>query len=858
MIFALFGIIAILLVFIVSLSSCTKEFVVDVKSNPPEGGDVFPSQGTYKEGSSVILNASPKGEYLFDGWSGDASGSSSSIEVIVDDNKNITANFVLKKYGLTLETIGKGDIKETIVSTGKKTDYNSGTVVRLEAVPSTGYYFSGWSFDITSDINPIEVTIDRPKTIKATFKKLSYELRVLTQGEGTVTEEIINTSKSADYEFETTVRLTATPEEGSDFIEWEDSGAFTEQNPFDIIITEPKLVKAVFEYDLFNLGVGKWKIRKPKESQKAIYNVYSIVFNRNRSFRLNYSSGQISGTYSVTSNSSIVLNNVGSLSNVQINNNQISFNLNITALFQFNVTGSRVQTYQANRTYIPDQNFEQALVDAGYDTTIDTYIDDSSMLAVTQLDLSNKQIADFTGLEEFVNLTDLNLSGNTITSVPLVNLNQLTTLNLSSTGLTELDLSQNSNITSLDLSGNTGLSCVKVSQQIYQQVPSGWIYDSTTSFELECDCPTLSLTSGAPIQELCDGDAMQSLVYEFGGTGTTINVGTMPTGLQSSISSGTLTISGTPVFTNNDYSFSVFTSDGNTNCSQVSQTVTLSKNQSSPSLTLDSGSYNQTIDLGNSMTPIVLTYGGATSSLTITGLPYTQSGNTVTIDKTFTVAGTYSGTITTISSGGCNEITQSIVITVNAPVVTATATAGNTTTSGYTTTGGNTCTPNIVAQSSSYGKYCTCSSNSNVIFDYSGSPPGSGCRISVEFFGSSGALNQTATAGQYWDPIEFEFYLYDCSGVSRNTSANFDITITGLPPGMKDAIKERSVIQMGAYQNNGLTTSADFSSTSTQTNSVYIYDESIASPGSYEYTVNATLSTDSSISVCFKSVIVVN
>ncbi|MDC3276370.1 hypothetical protein OAU75_02030, partial [Flavobacteriaceae bacterium] len=320
--------------------------------------------------------------------------------------------------------------------------------------------------------------------------------------------------------------------------------------------------------------------------------------------------------------------------------------------------------------------------------------------AVAQLDLSNRQITDFTGLEEFVNLTDLNLSGNTITSVPFVNLNKLTTLNLSNTGLTELDLSQNSNISSLDLSGNTGLSCVKVSQQIYQQVPSGWIYDSTTSFELECDCPTLSLSSGTPIQEICDGDAMQSLSFEYGGTGTTINVGTMPPGIVSNINSGTLTISGTPVFTNNDYSFSVFTSDGNTNCSQVSQTVTLSKNQSSPSLTLDSGSYNQTIDLGNSMTPIVVTYGGATSSLTITGLPYTQSGNTVTIDKTFTTAGTYSGTITTISSGGCNEITQSIVVTVNAPVVTNAGGGGGTTTGG-TTTGGN----NSSAQSCSVRTY---------------------------------------------------------------------------------------------------------------------------------------------------------
>ena len=680
----------LLLIFIASLSSCTKEFVLEASVSPVGAGTVFPSEGTYKEGSSVTLNATPKGEYLFDRWSGDASGTSSSINIQVDGNKNVVANFVLRKYELLLSVVGEGEITETIINSGKRTDYDSGTLVRLEAVPAYGYYFSGWSFDASGETNPVEINIDRPKNVRATFKKLSYELRVLTQGEGEVKEEIINTSKSTDYEYETTVRLTATPSEGSDFIEWEESGVATELNPFDIIITEPKTITAVFEYDLFNLGVGKWKIKKPKQSQKSlVYDVYSIIFNRNRSFRLNYSSGQISGTYSVTSNSNITLDNYGSLSNVQINNNQISFNLNITGLFQFDVEGERVDEYQPNQTYISDQNFEQALVDAGYDTTIDSYIDDSSMLGVTQLDLSNKQITDFTGLEEFVNLTDLNLSGNTITSVPLVNLNQLTNLNLSNTGLTLLDLSQNINISSLDLSGNTGLSCVKVSQQIYQQVPSGWTYDSTTSFELECDCPTLSLTSGTSSQILCDGDAMQSLVYEFGGTGTTINVGTMPSGLQSSISSGTLTISGTPIFTNNDYSFSVFTSDGNTNCSQVSQTVTLSE-KDSPLLTLISGAYNQTITLGDSMQPIVFSFGGSTTSVTITGpepQDISQSGNTITISGDFDETGTNTGTITTISSGGCNEITQSIGVTVNAPVSTNT---GNTTTSGNTISSGGT------------------------------------------------------------------------------------------------------------------------------------------------------------------------
>ena len=650
---------------------------MDASVSPVGAGTVIPSEGTYKEGSTVTLNASPDGEYSFDRWSGDASGTSSSIEIQVDGNKNVVANFVLRKYELLLSVVGEGEITETIVNTGKRTDYDSGTLVRLEAVPAYGYYFSGWSFDASGEINPVEINIDRPKNVRATFKKLSYELLVKAQGEGTVTEEIINTSKSTDYEYETTVRLTATPEEGSDFIEWEDSGAMTELNPFDIIITEPKVITAIFEYDLFNTGVGKWKIRRPKESQKTLYfNVYSIIFNRNRSFRLNYSSGQISGTYSVNSNSNITLNNYGSLSNVQINQGQISFNINITGLFQFNVVGNRVQTYQQNKTHIPDQNFEQALIDAGYDTTIDTYIDDSSMLAVSQLDLSDRQITDFTGLEEFVNLTDLNLSGNTVTSVPLVNLNKLTTLNLSNTGLTELDLSQNSNITSLNLSGNSALSCVKVNSQIYQQVPSGWTYDSTTSLELECDCPTLSLISGTSSQTLCEGEAMQPLVYEFGGTGTTINILNLNNyRLQSSINSGTLTISGTPMLNqSNSYSFSVFTSDGNANCSQVSKTFTLSRNPNSPSLILDSGSYAQSISAdAQSTSPgaigaIVVTYGGTATGLTITGLPsslqITQSGQTYTIQGNIITAGTYNGIITSVSSGGCSEITRSIQIIV--------------------------------------------------------------------------------------------------------------------------------------------------------------------------------------------------
>ena len=660
-----------------AISSCTKEFVLDIIVNPPEGGSVFPSDGTFKNGTTVTLNATPNNEYVFTGWSGDAIGNNTSVQVTVDDNKSVVANFRLVQYELTTSVNGQGSITETIINTGK-TDYDSGTKVRLEAVPAQGYYFKEWSGDLQGDTNPADLIINSVKNVTATFEKLSYELRIQTVGEGTVTEEIISTGKSTDYLYGTTVRLTATPEEGSDFYGWENEEVVSTDNPFDITISEPKFIKAFFEYELFNEVVGKWKIKKKRQQQQQksrIYDVKSIVFNQDKSFKLNYSAGQISGTFSVDSNSAITLNGSGSLSNIVVVDNQINFNLNVTSLFEFEVTGTKDQDYQPNRTAILDQNFEQALIDLGYDDLIDGFVNDSELIAINDLDLSDRQITDFSGLEEFINLVTLNLSGNILSDVPLVNLNKLTSLNLSNTGLTQVDLSQNNNITTLDITNNPNLSCVKVSSQIFQQIPSGWIYDNVTSFGLE-DCPKLLLISGEKSQVICNGQPIDPIVFEYGGAGVSVNTDTLPSGLESNIVNDELTISGTPIFTDENYTFSVYTSGSSTNFSQASQTISLTKNENSSGIRLISGSFNQTINVLQTIQPIVVTYTGAATGLNIVGPDdegeISQSGNNYTINASFTAAGTYSGTITTISDGGCPEVVQDIVITVNPAPVTNT------------------------------------------------------------------------------------------------------------------------------------------------------------------------------------------
>ncbi|HEY5326972.1 MAG TPA: ice-binding family protein [Mucilaginibacter sp.] len=52
-----------------------------------------PDQPTYNNGTSVQLTATPNSGYTFTSWSGDATGSTNPLTVVMTANKNITANF---------------------------------------------------------------------------------------------------------------------------------------------------------------------------------------------------------------------------------------------------------------------------------------------------------------------------------------------------------------------------------------------------------------------------------------------------------------------------------------------------------------------------------------------------------------------------------------------------------------------------------------------------------------------------------------------------------------------------------------------------------------------------------------------
>lgn len=130
--------------------------------------------------------------------------------------------------------------------------------------------------------------------------------------------------------------------------------------------------------------------------------------------------------------------------------------------FLFNLTNSYCQT-----TNIADPNFEQALIDLGYDNIIDGTVVTSAIDTVTVLDISNLGISDIGGIEGFANLESFTCSYNPIGQFDLSNNSNLKHLWCDSCELTTLDITSNplvnqlscsyNNFTQLDLTQNLDL-----------------------------------------------------------------------------------------------------------------------------------------------------------------------------------------------------------------------------------------------------------------------------------------------------------------------------------------------------------------------------------------------------------------
>ena len=59
------------------------------------------------------------------------------------------------------------------------------------------------------------------------------------------------------------------------------------------------------------------------------------------------------------------------------------------------------------QTYVPDDNFEQKLINLGYDTgPLDDFVPTANISSVINLFIGSSNISDLTGIEDFASLSD--------------------------------------------------------------------------------------------------------------------------------------------------------------------------------------------------------------------------------------------------------------------------------------------------------------------------------------------------------------------------------------------------------------------------------------------------------------------
>ena len=258
-----------------------------------EGGNVSTSGGAYNENASVSVTATPAQGYEFSGWTG-TTLTGNPITIKVRSNQTLTANFIRSKYTLTIDTVGSGEVAQQIVNSARETtEYESGKTIRLTATPQSDFLFYDWEY-LPNDLiensyeNPLELVMDRSKTVTATFEE---KLPLINPD---------NTDKN------------------NTIGKWK----IRKKRPGSQSSTSARLVDC---------------------------EINEIIFRTDNSFTIITETSTITGQYSIDSETSISLNqgetNIGSLTGIILTENYISFNIDMAGVCNEQLEADKDPTY---------------------------------------------------------------------------------------------------------------------------------------------------------------------------------------------------------------------------------------------------------------------------------------------------------------------------------------------------------------------------------------------------------------------------------------------------------------------------------------------------------------------------------
>lgn len=351
---------------VAKIGSIEKETTVEIKETVIESIDIVSLTTNSTVGDIVEFKAIVK----------DQLGNIVDIEPTWDiegdiaqmaTNQGLLNTLEYIKDGQGRVTVSIGDIKSTVDVTIEKRKFNIITIVSgvgsvsrtpdsdiyidgdkvvLTANPSEGWSFKGWEGELRSSKNPLEITMDSDKIIKAVFEPNTFTLNTSVIGNGSISRDV-NLQK---YEYGSAITLSAIPQDGWIFDHWE-GDVSGENSQSTISINSDKNVVAVFTKKKYNIEVttsGEGEVEKIESG----INTFKLTAKPRDGWTFERWEGDITG------NTNPVVTTINGNKNVKAVFVQKEFNLNIESEGMGSVNKFTRNGTDFELTAIPSEGWE--------------------------------------------------------------------------------------------------------------------------------------------------------------------------------------------------------------------------------------------------------------------------------------------------------------------------------------------------------------------------------------------------------------------------------------------------------------------------------------------------------------------
>ncbi len=224
-----------------------ETYNVTVTATPTAGGTVS-GGGTYDEGTSATVTATPNAGYHFVNWKEGSNvvSTSASYTFTVTSNRNLVAYFELSPVPTYNVTVTANPTAGGTVSGGGT--YDEGTSVTVTAAPNAGYHFVNWKegSNVVSTNSSYTFTVTSNRNLVAYFELSPVPTYNVTVTANPTAGGIV--SGGGTYDEGTTATVTATPNAGYHFVNWkEGSNVVSTNSSYTFTVTSNRNLVAYFE-----------------------------------------------------------------------------------------------------------------------------------------------------------------------------------------------------------------------------------------------------------------------------------------------------------------------------------------------------------------------------------------------------------------------------------------------------------------------------------------------------------------------------------------------------------------------------------------------------------------------------------